>query len=1012
MKNAYCFIVVVWAVLAFFLFPSMAFSQADLILYNGKIITVDSQDHVYQAIAIKDGKILQLGTDAEIMALAGVHCLLVNLKGKTATPGLIDSHYHLMYYGAQFYPGFLNIRHPVVQCKADLLQVISQYVQTLEPDDWISGNQGFTLKMDETLDRYDIDGVAPNNPAYLRHSSGQFAVVNSRALQIAGIDRNTPNPHSSLIIRDANGEPTGILSHYPAENLVAQHAPGYGDRTDEQSFEDIDVGQRLCLQAGYTSVQDVIVGSVEDIMRYKKYAEDGKLKVRVYALLYLNSEEQANYMAQNYQPINVGRFTFGGWKLAMDGGMAAKTTLFYNKNMMASQLAYPYHEQETMNRICKTLHNTGLQIAVHVLGDEGIDRTLAAFEQAMQANPRQDPRHRIEHGLFPTTAAIQKMKDLGLILSTQPQWLVWYGDGYQVGTSAAAMQQLLPFRTMINSGVHIAFGCDVPASPYQEPAWAFIGAVLRRTTSGAALSQTERMTTREALYTHTMGSAYASFSENTTGSLEPGKYADIAVWSHDLYTMTGQELPNLAAQMTIVNGEILYDAGGFPMKYAGGSWKATGQMQYPRQDHTATLLTDGRVLIVGWDINQAEIYNPTTGMFTVTGATVKNHRQGSTATLLNDGKVLIIGGVNALKSGEIYDPATGQFTLISDTLKSPHAYHSATLLPDGKVLIAAGQDQAGPQTHAVAEIYDPQTGTFTLTGSLHEHRSGHTATLLADGTVLITGGIQTTTPGSGFYLNSCEKYDLQSGTFSKVTDMQISRSGHRATLLNDGRVLISGGAYYQNRNEIYDPKSNTWSLTSSMTVDKRLYHTATLLKSGHVLLAGGMIGAARSAKAEIYYPETDTHYAADNMISARGSHTATFLNTGAVLLAGGFDGQNTLKTAELYWFDPTTSVSEKNPKGDQSAPEYFSLSQNYPNPFNAETKITYRLTKPQRIRIAVYNVNGERIALLVDRMENAGEHTMRWDGRDDAGKPVGTGLYLLYMKAGDKVITRKALLVK
>ncbi|MCX6151796.1 MAG: amidohydrolase family protein [Ignavibacteriales bacterium] len=556
--------------LIFFTCSTLLFAEeADLILFNGKVITVDSQDQIFQAVAIKDGKILSVGSDLEILQLAGARCALIDLKGKTVTPGLIDSHYHLMYYGQQFWDGYLNIRHPEVASKADLLKVVGDRAKLLNPGEWISGNQGFHLLADETLDRWDLDKVAPNNPIYIRHGSGQYCVVNSKALDIAGIDRNTPNPHSSLIAHDSLGEPTGVLSHYPAENLVAKFATGYGDRTEEQKIEDIDRGQELCFQAGYTSVQDVIVGSYSDIQLYKKYAESGKLKVRLYALLYINTEEQANYAAHNYLPFSTGRFSFSGWKLAMDGGFAAKTTLMYDKSLYASGLSYPYFAQDEFNRIVQTLHNTGLQVAVHVSGDEGIDMTLTAFEEAIKTNPRPDPRHRIEHGIFPSTDVLARMKNSNIILSTQPQWMAWHGDGYAQATNEATMKLMLPLKTMLNESIPIAFGCDVPASIYQEPKWAFYGAVTRRSQSGTIIDPEQKLTVQEALRIHTMGSAYAGFAEATTGSLEPGKFADLVIWSRDLYTVSPSEMINLAAEMTIVNGEIVFDDGKNPVTAIG-----------------------------------------------------------------------------------------------------------------------------------------------------------------------------------------------------------------------------------------------------------------------------------------------------------------------------------------------------------------------------------------------------------------------------------------------------------
>lgn len=535
--------------------------NADLILYNGKIITVDNQGNIFKALAAKGGKIIQLGDDAVIKQLAGPGCTFIDLKGKTATPGLIDSHYHMMYFGQQFAPGYVNIRHPDVRNKADLIRVLTDYVSKLKKDEWISGNQGFHIKPDETLDRTDIDKIAPDNPAYLRHGSGQYAVVNSRALEIAGITSKTQNPPSSFIQHDSMGEPTGILSHYPAENLVARYASGYGDLTDERKTENIERGQNLCLEAGYTSIQDVIVGNTNDIRLYQDFARNGKLKVRLYTLLYLNTEEQANQMAATFKPESTGLFTFGGWKLAMDGGPAPKTVLMYDKTLNMSQDSYPYFDQETLNRMVSTLHNTGLQVAVHVSGDKGIDMSLTAFEEAIRKNPRSDPRHRIEHGLWPTDSALKRMQNNKIILSAQPQWITWHGDSYAEVSDQKTMELILPFKTMLNMGIPVAFGCDVPASLYQDPKYAFSGSVFRRTQDGVILNPEEKLTIQEALKIHTMGSAYASFSETTTGSLEPGKFADITVWSHDLYTMPPAELINLKAEMTIVNGVVGFSTG-------------------------------------------------------------------------------------------------------------------------------------------------------------------------------------------------------------------------------------------------------------------------------------------------------------------------------------------------------------------------------------------------------------------------------------------------------------------
>ncbi len=508
-------------------------------------------------MAVRDGKILAVGSDQQIKGLAGPNSRVVDLKGRTVTPGLIDSHYHAIYYGMQFWPGFVNIRFPEVQSKNDLLRIVREKAKALQEGKWISANQGFHIKPNETLDRWDLDQAAPNHPAYLRHGSGQYAVVNSAALRIAGITRDTPNPPSSKILRDKNGEPTGVLSHYPAENLVGRFAPGYGNRTEEEIFESIDRGQRLCLQAGYTSVQNVIVTNLRDVQAYLKYAEAGKLKIRLYLMLYVNNETQARQCCQMVANFKSDKVVFGGWKLAIDGGAGGGTMLMYDKGLAGARNAYPYFSQDEFNRIVKVLHDTGFQVAVHVGGDQGVDMTVTAFEEAMKANPRPNPRHRLEHCLYPTPKALERIKRAGLVISTSPQWLTWHGEMFRLLTSDKAMQDFIPLKSMLRLGIPLAFGCDVPASLFQEPKWAFAGAVLRMS-KGRPQNPDQHITVPEALRIHTMGSAYAGFAEKTTGSLEPGKFADMVVWNQDLYTMKPNDMKNLQPVMTIVNGQVLY----------------------------------------------------------------------------------------------------------------------------------------------------------------------------------------------------------------------------------------------------------------------------------------------------------------------------------------------------------------------------------------------------------------------------------------------------------------------
>jgi len=535
-----------------------AAEPANLVLRNGKVITVDAADSIAQAVAIHGDEIMAVGSNAAIDLLTGPNTQVINLAGKTVTPGIIDAHLHALYYGRQFWEGFLNIRFPGIKSLSQLLAAIEARAQTTPAGGWISGNQGFYLTQGGgDFDKTELDAVAPNHPVYLRHGSGQYSIVNSQALTVAEIDKDgitTPNPFGGVIVRGPDGKPTGKLLHYPAENLVMLKADGYRDLSDETMENDIKRAQDLLLAAGITSVQDVIIGEPDHMRIYRNLAQRNELKLRVYMLLYINSEEQAQQYVEALHGNKSDFLTFGGWKLAIDGGPAAGTALMYDTSLPAARSAYYYYEPAMLNRIVKLLHETGLQISFHITGDKGIDEALDALEAAMGSSGGSASRHRIEHGLFIRPTSLQRIKDLGVVMSVQPQFITQFGDGYLAGTNEATMQYLMPFKTMLDEGVPLAFGCDVPAFPFHEPKWAFHGATLRRTALGNVYNPEQRLNMHQALRAHTMGSAYAAFEEDRKGSIEVGKLADLVVWNQDLYSMSDPEqFADLEAVMIIVS---------------------------------------------------------------------------------------------------------------------------------------------------------------------------------------------------------------------------------------------------------------------------------------------------------------------------------------------------------------------------------------------------------------------------------------------------------------------------
>lgn len=359
-----------------------------------------------------------------------------------------------------------------------------------------------------------------------------------------------------------------------------------------------------------------------------------------------------------------------------------------------------------------------------------------------------------------------------------------------------------------------------------------------------------------------------------------------------------------------------------------GTWTTTGSMKGIREDHTATLLQNSQVLVAGGfdgsnQLASAELYDPSSGKWSATGS-MNTARDGHTATLLQNGQVLVTGGFNTspsgnfndLSSAELYNPATGTWT-VTGSMSTARDAHTATLFPNGQVLVAGGEAfvNGSPVVFASAELYDPATGTWTKTGSMSVMREQHTATLLSNGEVVVAGGFHFD-PSMNDSLSSAELYTPAKGKWSTTGSLNTARYGHSAVQLISGKVLASdgvdqssGGTFNLSSTELYDPATGTWTANGNTFKAGDSGFSVTLLATAKVLLAGGIVGVyphtRTTAAAELYDPAMGASASTGAMTIPRRSHSATLLQNGKVLAAGGVTENSRGKisvvaSAELY----------------------------------------------------------------------------------------------------------------
>lgn len=517
---------------------------ADLVLVNGNIITMNSKRLKVQAVAIKSGKFVAVGSNKQMLSYVGENTKKVDLAGKTVVPGFIDAHVHGASLGRVI--SQINLRN--TKSLKEIQRKVEQRVKSAQRGEWIVGRGWDQDKLAERRypSRFDLDQVAPDNPVFLLRVCGHLGVANSRAMKLAGITKHTKPPEGGCIDRDPEtGEPTGILREN-ALNLIYDILPEPSEKNLTGTC--LLACQRM-VEEGITTAH-WIISSVDELRVLQDLKKRDRLPLRVYILIPV---EYLDYLVELGLSTGFGddRVKIGSVKILADGSLGARTAALKQPyNDAANTKGMLLYLQKQLEKLVKKAHEANLQLAIHVIGDRAVEVVLKILEKVLRETPKENHRHRLEHVSVLNPMLIRKMKEMGVVASVQPHFIVsdvWIVD--RLGKARA--RWTYAFKSLAKEGVVTMGGSDAPVEPV-SPILGLYAAVARKTFSE------EQLTVDEALRLYTVNAAYGAFEEDVKGSIAPGKLADLVVLSRDPYKTASEQIKDIKVEMTIVGGNIIY----------------------------------------------------------------------------------------------------------------------------------------------------------------------------------------------------------------------------------------------------------------------------------------------------------------------------------------------------------------------------------------------------------------------------------------------------------------------
>jgi len=565
---------------------------ADLVLINGKVITVDPSFTIQEAVAVQNGRIAAVGSTEEMQSYVGPGTRVLDLRGNLVLPGINEAHMHAPFFGASRPPLSLDLAYPAVQSIPDMVEALRARVAETPSGEWIRGFGWDQSSLEECRSdpsrlprKQDLDPVSPDHPVAFTDFSCHTLLVNSKALKLAGIDRDTPDPESGEMERDPEtGEPTGVFKEPKAQELVSRHVPLL---TREEKKQAVVTALEHLNANGVTSFTDAAIGpggeaflygvmSGEFVDIYRELLEEGRLTARANVLLLYGDYGALTLedIKRNIESFEVPSDVDGDWlrfpgvKIFADG-VPLTYTSWMNEDYVGGDFGHgrsvipgktDREQRDNLIAMIRFIHSKGYQIGLHATGDRAIDAAVEGFAEAVQEMPGGDPRHYVIHGDFISRDKAETLKRLNCGVAMQPFISAMIADfePHVVGDARAAYEW--PTRTVLDAGANLTSSSDAPVT---YPNWRLgvQAAVLREgLISGKVSGPEECITVEEAIRTYTINGAWQDHMETVKGSIEPGKLADLCVIGADILSVDPHEIGAIPVLMTVVGGRIVFDA--------------------------------------------------------------------------------------------------------------------------------------------------------------------------------------------------------------------------------------------------------------------------------------------------------------------------------------------------------------------------------------------------------------------------------------------------------------------